>query len=74
VGRLRDALGIRLIDVGAAMVVAVVVELNVATGGGAGSARLNALAYVFGGILGARDSAQLVVIAYATGLATPAAP
>jgi signal transduction histidine kinase len=51
VGRLRAALGIRLVDVGATVIVAVVVELNVATGGGAGSHPLNALAYVLGGIL-----------------------
>jgi signal transduction histidine kinase len=51
VGRLRAALGIRLVDVGATVIVAVVVELNVATGGGAGSYPLNALAYVLGGIL-----------------------
>ncbi len=38
-------------DVGATVIVAVVVELNVATGGGAGSHPLNALAYVLGGIL-----------------------
>ena len=50
-GRLRAALGIRLVDVGATVIVAVVVELNVATGGGAGSHPLNALAYVLGGIL-----------------------
>ena len=49
--RLRDSLGIRLIDVGATLVVVFVVELNVATGGGAGAAPLNPLAYVFGGIL-----------------------
>jgi hypothetical protein len=36
---------------GATVIVAVVVELNVATGGGAGSHPLNALAYVLGGIL-----------------------
>jgi DNA-binding NarL/FixJ family response regulator len=41
-GRLRAALGIRLVDVGATVIVAVVVELNVATGGGAGSHPLNA--------------------------------
>jgi len=51
VGRVRDALGIRLADVGATAIVAVVVELNVATGGGAGAHPLNALAYVLGGIL-----------------------
>jgi signal transduction histidine kinase len=51
VGRIRGALGIRLVDVGATAFVAVVVELNVATGGGAGSHPLNLLAYVFGAIL-----------------------
>jgi len=39
------------VDVGATVIVAVVVELNVATGGGAGSHPLNALAYVLGAIL-----------------------
>ncbi len=38
-------------DVGATVIVAVVVELNVATGGGAGSHPLNPLAYVLGAIL-----------------------
>jgi signal transduction histidine kinase len=51
VGRLRDALGIRLIDVGATLAVVIVVELNVATAGGPGAAPLNPLAYVLGGIL-----------------------
>jgi signal transduction histidine kinase len=51
VGRLRDALGIRLIDVGATLVVITVVELNIATGGGPGAAPLNSLAYVLGAIL-----------------------
>jgi signal transduction histidine kinase len=51
VGRVRDSLGIRLVDVGGAAVVATVVELNVATGSGAGAQPLNPLAYVYGGIL-----------------------
>ncbi len=51
-GRLRDALRIRPADAGAAVIVAVVVELNVATGsGGAGAQPLNTLAYVYGAIL-----------------------
>ena len=50
-GRVRGALGIRLIDVGAATLVALVVELNVTFGGGAGAHPLNALAYVLGAIL-----------------------
>jgi signal transduction histidine kinase len=44
-------LGIRLIDVGLAVVVLIAVEISVATGGGPGAAPLNALAYVLGGIL-----------------------
>ncbi|HEY1345524.1 MAG TPA: sensor histidine kinase [Streptosporangiaceae bacterium] len=44
-------LGIRLIDVGLAVVVLIAVELSVATGGGPGAAPLDALAYVLGGIL-----------------------
>ncbi|MEP7024678.1 MAG: hypothetical protein ABJB47_12950 [Actinomycetota bacterium] len=51
VGRLRDTLGIRLRDVGATLAVAVVVELNVTTGDGAGAHPLNFLAYVLGAIL-----------------------
>jgi signal transduction histidine kinase len=51
VGRLRNALGIRLIDVGATLAVVTVVELNVATAGGPGATPLNPLAYVLGGIL-----------------------
>jgi signal transduction histidine kinase len=51
VGRVRDALGIRLADVGATVIVAVVVELNVATGTGAGAQPLSALSYLLGGIL-----------------------
>ncbi len=50
-GRLRDALGIRLIDVGATLVVMIVVDLNVATGGGPGATPLTPLAYVLGAIL-----------------------
>jgi signal transduction histidine kinase len=46
----RGPLGIRLIDVGLAVVVLVAVELGVATGGGPDAAPLNALAYVLGGI------------------------
>jgi len=49
VGRVRDALGIRPVDVGATAIVAVVVELNVATGGGAGAQPLNTLAYIMAG-------------------------
>jgi signal transduction histidine kinase len=51
VGRLRDALGIRLVDVGATILVALVVELNVEFGGGAGAHPLNLLAYLVGAIL-----------------------
>ncbi len=47
----RGPLGIRLIDVGLAVVVLIAVELSVATGGGPGAAPLNPLAYVLGGIL-----------------------
>jgi len=47
----RGPLGIRLIDVGLAVAVLTAVEINVATGGGPGAAPLNALAYIFGGIL-----------------------
>jgi signal transduction histidine kinase len=47
----RGPLGIRLIDVGLAVVVLIAVELSVATGGGAGAAPLSPLAYVLGGIL-----------------------
>ena len=50
-GRLRSALGIRLIDVGATLAVVTVVELNVATASGPGGAPLNPLAYVLGAIL-----------------------
>jgi signal transduction histidine kinase len=47
----RGPLGIRLIDVGLAVVVLIAVEISVATGTGPGAAPLNALAYVLGGIL-----------------------
>ncbi len=50
-GRLRDALGIRLIDVGATLVVMIVVDLNVATGGGPGATSLTPLSYVLGAIM-----------------------
>ncbi len=49
--QLLQALGIRWIDVGAAVLVAVLVELNVVVGGGPGAAPLNAVAYVFGAAL-----------------------
>jgi signal transduction histidine kinase len=49
--QLLQALGIRWVDVGAAAVVAVLVELNVAVGGGPGAAPLNALAYALGAVL-----------------------
>jgi hypothetical protein len=51
VGSLRGTLGIRLVDVGATLAVATVVELNVATASGPGGDPLNPLAYVLGGIL-----------------------
>jgi signal transduction histidine kinase len=51
VGRLRDTLGIRLVDVGAFVAVLAAVEITVATGGGPGSHPLNTAAYVAGGIL-----------------------
>jgi signal transduction histidine kinase len=47
----RGPLGIRLIDVGLAVLVLIAVEIDVATGSGPGAAPLNALAYVLGGIL-----------------------
>jgi signal transduction histidine kinase len=50
-GRPRGRFGIRLGDVGMAAVVLVAVELSVATGNGPGAAKLNAVAYVFGGVL-----------------------
>jgi len=49
--QLLQALGIRWIDVGAAALVTVLVELNVVVGGGPGAAPLNAVAYVFGAAL-----------------------
>ena len=51
VGRLRDTLGIRLVDVGAFLAVLAAVEILVATGGGAGAHPLNTAAYVAGGVL-----------------------
>jgi signal transduction histidine kinase len=50
-GRPRGRFGIRLGDVGMAAVVLVAVELSVVTGNGPGAAKLNAVAYVFGGVL-----------------------
>ena len=50
-GRLRDRLGIRLVDVGAFAAVLAAVEVLVATGGGPGAHPLNTAAYVAGGIL-----------------------
>jgi signal transduction histidine kinase len=50
-GRPRGRLGIRLGDVGMTAVVLVAVELSVATGNGPGTVKLNAVAYVFGGVL-----------------------
>jgi signal transduction histidine kinase len=44
-------LGIRLVDVGLAVVVLIAVEISVVTGSGPGAAPLDALAYVLGGIL-----------------------
>ena len=49
--QLLQALGIRWIDAGAAALVAVLVELNVVVGGGAGAAPLNTRAYVLGAVL-----------------------
>jgi signal transduction histidine kinase len=49
--QLLQALGIRWIDAGAAVVVAVLVELNVTVGGGPGARPLDALAYVLGAVL-----------------------
>jgi len=51
VGRLRDALGIRLIDVGATAAVLAAVEINVATGNGPGAQPLSTFTYVAGGVL-----------------------
>ena len=50
-GRPRGRLGIRLGDVGMAAVVLVAVEFSVATGGGPGAAKLDAVAYLLGGVL-----------------------
>ncbi len=50
-GRPRGRLGIRLGDVGMAAVVLVAVELSVVTGGGPGTAKLDAAAYLLGGVL-----------------------
>lgn len=50
-GRLRGSLGIRPVDVGATAAVIAAMELNVVTGGGVGAQPLNALAYVYGGVL-----------------------
>ncbi|HTW04145.1 MAG TPA: histidine kinase [Streptosporangiaceae bacterium] len=50
-GRVRDALGIRLIDAGAFLAVLAAVEITVATGGGPGAHPLNTVAYVAGGVL-----------------------
>jgi signal transduction histidine kinase len=50
-GRPRGRFGIRLGDVGMTAVVLVAVELSVMTGNGPGAAKLNAVAYVFGGVL-----------------------
>ncbi|HUY50739.1 MAG TPA: hypothetical protein VMV92_34375 [Streptosporangiaceae bacterium] len=49
--QVRDALGIRWIDVFAAVVVAALVELDVAVGGGPGASRLDAVAYLLGAVL-----------------------
>jgi signal transduction histidine kinase len=51
VGRLRDTLGIRLVDVGAALAVLAAVEITVATGTGPGARPLNAAAYLAGAAL-----------------------
>jgi signal transduction histidine kinase len=50
-GELAQALGIRWIDAGAAVLVAVLVELNVVVGGGPGAVPLNAVAYLLGAVL-----------------------
>jgi signal transduction histidine kinase len=50
-GRPRGRFGIRLGDVGMAAVVLVAVELSVVTGGGPGAAKLDAVAYLLGGVL-----------------------
>jgi signal transduction histidine kinase len=49
--RVRDALGIRWIDVAATAIVVAVVELNVTVGGGPNTAPLDAVAYLFGAVL-----------------------
>ena len=49
--RLRDALGIRLVDVGAFAAVLIAVEIGVATGGGPGARPLNTAAYLGGAVL-----------------------
>src|SRR5216684_2250765 len=49
--RVRDALGIRWIDVAATAIVVDVVELNVTVGGGPNTAPLDAVAYLFGAVL-----------------------
>jgi signal transduction histidine kinase len=49
--RAHGPLGIRLGDVGMALLVLLAVELNVATGSGPGAAPLNTLAYVLGAVL-----------------------
>jgi signal transduction histidine kinase len=51
VGRLRDTLGIRLVDAGAFLAVLAAVEITVATGGGPGAHPLNTFAYIAGGVL-----------------------
>jgi signal transduction histidine kinase len=51
VSRLRDALGIRLVDVGAFAAVLIAVEIGVATGGGPGARPLNTAAYLGGAVL-----------------------
>jgi signal transduction histidine kinase len=49
--RAHGPLGIRLGDVGVALLVLLAMELSVATGSGPGAAPLNALAYVLGAVL-----------------------
>jgi signal transduction histidine kinase len=51
VGRLRDTLGIRLVDVGAFLAVLAAVEITVATGNGPGAHPLNTVSYIAGGVL-----------------------
>ena len=50
-GRPHGPLGIRLGDVGMTVVVLIAVELSVVTGGGPGAAKLDAAAYLLGGVL-----------------------